>query len=159
MTITLTDKHNQLSQFKRDMFNKTLTMFEWNNLPDTLPQVELEKLLQINGYAIIAECNGSLYAFSGGFSGQDAYKRPTTAIINNPALNFNEQLEIGKQCVVIKNDDMQQGLNKIFDKYGDWASFDESRNYNNDQLTEKEILKTNPKFKDLQLVDVDKFEA
>ena len=121
MTITLTDKHNQLSQFKRDMFNKTLTMFEWNNLPDTLPQVELEKLLQINGYAIIAECNGNLYAFNGGFSGQDAYKRPTTAIINNPALNFNEQLEIGKQCVVIKNDDMQQGLNKIFEKYGQLA--------------------------------------
>lgn len=121
MTITLTDKHNQLSQFKRDMFNKTLTMFEWNNLPDTLPQVELEKLLQINGYAIVAECNGELYAFNGGFSGQDAYNRPTTAIINNPALNFNEQLEIGKQCVVIKNDDMQQGLSKIFDKYGQLA--------------------------------------
>ena len=53
--IELTDKHRQLKQFKDDLFNKTLTMFDWQNLPDTLPQVELEKLLQINGFAVIAE--------------------------------------------------------------------------------------------------------
>lgn len=71
-----------------------------------------------------------------------------------------------KQIVIIMADERgelnkktDQAEDKIFDKYGDWASFDESRNYNNDQLTEKEILKTNPKFKDLQLVDVDKFKA
>jgi len=52
--INLTDKHGLLKQFKDDQLNKTLTMFEWSNLPDTLPAVELEKMLQINGYAVIA---------------------------------------------------------------------------------------------------------
>ena len=119
--IELTDKHRQLKQFKDDLFNKTLTMFEWQNLPDTLPQVELEKLLQINGFAVIAEYKGNLYAFNAGFSGQDAYQRPTQAIINNPALHLNQTFTINQDCVVIKNDDMKQGLTKLFEKYGQLA--------------------------------------
>ena len=119
--IELTDKHRQLKQFKDDLFNKTLTMFDWQNLPDTLPQVELEKLLQINGFAVIAEYKGNLYAFNAGFSGQDAYQRPTQAIINNPALHLNQTFTINQDCVVIKNDDMKQGLTKLFEKYGQLA--------------------------------------
>ena len=119
--IQLTDKHNQLKQFKDDLFNKTLAMFEWSNLPETLPQVELEKLLQINGFAVIAKYQGDLYAFNAGFTGQDAYQRPTQAIINNPALNLNQTFTIDEDCVVIKNDDMTQGLTKIFEKYGQLA--------------------------------------
>lgn len=119
--IELTDKHRQLKQFKDDLFNKTLTMFDWQNLPDTLPQVELEKLLQINGFAVIAEYKGNLYAFNAGFSGQDAYQQPTQAIINNPALHLNQTFTINQDCVVIKNDDMKQGLTRIFEKYGQLA--------------------------------------
>lgn len=119
--IELTDKHRQLKQFKDDLYNKTLTMFDWQNLPDTLPQVELEKLLQINGFAVIAEYKGDLYAFNAGFSGQDPYQRPTKAIVNNPALQLNKTFTINEDCVVIKNDDMKQGLTKIFEKYGQLA--------------------------------------
>ena len=98
--------------------NKSLTMFEWSNLPDTIPQVELEKMLQINGYAVIAEYQGKLYAFQAGFSGQDPYNQPTKAIVNNPALKNNTTYTIGEDCIVIKNDDMKQGLNGIYDYYG-----------------------------------------
>ncbi len=119
--IKLTDKHNQLKQFKEDLFNKTLSMFEWDGLPDTLPQVELEKLLQINGFAVIAKYQGDLYAFNAGFTGQDAYQRPTQAIVSNPALNLNQTFTIDEDCVVIKNDYMSQGLTKIFEKYGQLA--------------------------------------
>lgn len=118
MITALTDKQAQLSEFRANMFNKSLTMFEWSNLPDTIPAVELEKLLQINGYAIIAKVDGNLYAFTGGFSGQDVYKRPTKAIVNNPALNNHDEFTIGEDCVVIKNDDMQQGLTKLYNHYG-----------------------------------------
>lgn len=100
------------------MLNKSLTMFEWENLPDTLPAVELEKQLQMNGYSIIAKVDGNVYAFQGGFSGQDPYGRPTTAIVNNPSLQYNGTFTIDKDCVVIKNDDMQQGLIHIYNKYG-----------------------------------------
>ena len=116
--IKLTDKQGLLSQFKRDQLNKSLTMFEWEGLPDTIPAVELEKFLQINGYAIIAKVKGDLYAFEGGFSGKDPYNRPTTAIVNNPALNNHDEFTIGEDCVVIYNDDMKQGLRKIYEFYG-----------------------------------------
>lgn len=116
--IDLTDKKRQLSNFKAIMFDKTLSMFDWDGLPDSLPAVELEKLLQLNGFAVIAKYEGELYAFDAGFKGQNAYNRPTHAIINNPALKFNATLELDKDCVLIKNDDMQQGLTRVYDKYG-----------------------------------------
>ena len=116
--IQLTDKHKLLKQFKSNQLNKSLTMFEWSNLPDSIPAVELEKMLQINGYAVIAEYQGKLYAFQAGFSGQDPYNQPTKAIVNNPALKNNTTYTIGEDCIVIKNDDMKQGLNGIYEYYG-----------------------------------------
>lgn len=116
--INLTDKKALLKQFKESQLNKSLTMFEWKNLPDTLPMVELEKMLQINGYAIIAKYKDNIYAFNGGFCGQDAYNRPTHVVINNPALKMNETYKINEDCIVIKNDDMKQGLIKTYEFYG-----------------------------------------
>jgi len=116
--ISLTDKHGLLKQFKDDQLNKTLTMFNWLNLPDTLPAIELEKMLQINGYAVIAKFKDDVYAFQGGFSGQDVYNQPTQVTVNNPALKNNSVYTIGKDCVVIKNDDMKQGLIKTYEHYG-----------------------------------------
>ena len=116
--IQLTDKHKMLKQFKSNQLNKSLTMFKWSNLPETIPAVELEKMLQINGYAVIAEYQGNLYAFQAGFSGQDPYNQPTKAIVNNPALKNNTTYTIGEDCIVIKNDDMKQGLNVIYEYYG-----------------------------------------
>lgn len=118
MTIPITNKKEQLSKFRADMLNKSLTMFEWKNLPETLPAVEIEKQLQTNGYSIIAKVKGNLYAFQGGFSGQDPYNQPTKAIVNNPSLNYNGTFNINEDCVIIKNDDMQQGLIHIYNKYG-----------------------------------------
>lgn len=118
MTIPITNKKEQLSKFRADMLNKSLTMFEWKNLPDTLPAVEIEKQLQTNGYSIIAKVQGNIYAFQGGFSGQDPYNQPTTAIVNNPSLKYNGTFTINENCVIIKNDDMQQGLIHIYNKYG-----------------------------------------
>ena len=118
MTIPITNKKEQLSKFRADMLNKSLTMFEWKNLPDTLPAVEIEKQLQTNGYTIIGKVQGNVYAFQGGFSGQDPYNQPTTAIVNNPSLKYNGTFTINENCVIIKNDDMQQGLIHIYNKYG-----------------------------------------
>lgn len=118
MTIPITNKKEQLSKFRADMLNKSLTMFEWKNLPETLPAVEIEKQLQTNGYTIIAKVQGNIYAFQGGFSGQDPYNQPTKAIVNNPSLNYNGTFTINENCVIIKNDDMKQGLMHIYNKYG-----------------------------------------
>lgn len=112
------DKNKALTNFALGMYNKTLTMFDYSNLPETIPFKEVEKILQQRGYAIITEVKGELYAFYGGLSGFDAYYQPTHAIVANPYLNFNATLEIGKDCVLIRNDDMRVGLHYLFQRYG-----------------------------------------
>ena len=100
------------------MLAKTVSMFEWENLPETIPYKELEKLLQVNGFAFITKVNGELYAFNGGLGGvPDVYGMPTEIIISNPALKFNETLNLKKDGVFIINDDFQLGLVPLFDRY------------------------------------------
>lgn len=112
------DKNKALTNFALGMYNKTLTMFDYSELPKTIPFKEVEKILQQYGYAIITEVKGELYAFYGGLSGFDAYYQPTHAIVANPYLNFNATLEIGKDCILIRNDDMKVGLHYLFQRYG-----------------------------------------
>ena len=114
-----TNKQQNLINFNQMMFNRTVQMFHYENLPDTLPFTELEKFLQLTGQSIIGECDGSIYCFEGGgLSGNDAYGNPTTATVNNPYLNFNKEYEIDVDCVVMKNDTSSIGLSWLFSKYG-----------------------------------------
>lgn len=94
------------------MLNRTQQMFKYNNLPETIPEKDLELLLQVNGNATICKANdGKLYAFRGGLGGvPNPYYLPTISIVANPALKFNKTLEIDKDCVVILNDALYQGL-------------------------------------------------
>lgn len=102
------------------MLNRTQQMFEYSGLPSTIPAREFELLLQVNGYAGIAQANGNLYAFFGGLGGvPDEYYRPTEFIVNNPALSFNKVLKIGVDCVIVRNDDMFAGLMPMFAKYAE----------------------------------------
>ena len=112
------NKQANVLQNNRYLFAKTLSMFEYIGLPETIPYRELEKLLQNNGYAFITEVEGELYAFGGGLGGeQDVYGNPSKITINNVALNFNKTLDIKKDGVLIHNDDSLIGLLPLFNKY------------------------------------------
>lgn len=111
-------KHKNVRQLNDYMLAKTLTMFEWENLPETIPSRELEKLLQTSGYAFITEVNGELYAFNGGLGGEpDVYGNPTTIVISNPALKFNETLNLKTDGVLVLNDDLSLGLIPLYSKF------------------------------------------
>ena len=99
------------------MLIRTLNMFKYEGLPESLPAVELEKLLQMNGYAILLKHEDDLLAFNGGFSGQDVYGNNTTAIISNPAINLNKEYKIGEDCVLMLNDDLRKGLLPLINRY------------------------------------------
>ena len=98
------------------MLMRSQEIFVWKGLPDTIPAMELELLLQQAGYAIITDVpNKGLYAMFGGLGGEkDAYYRPTIATVSNPYLNYSANLEIGKQCEVILNDPFYLGLLPLF---------------------------------------------
>lgn len=115
----LEDKQYMLHNYILQMLNKTTRIFKYNNLPETIPQKDLEILLQVNGSATITEVNGDLYAFRGGLGGiPNAYYLPTLSVVANPYLRFNKNLEIGKECEVILNDNFYQGLIPLLSKYG-----------------------------------------
>lgn len=111
-------KQKNVSQLNDYMLAKTLSMFEYENLPDTIPARELEKLLQRGGYAFITKApDGELYAFSGGLGGEtDVYGNATQIIIANAALKYNVTLDIKKDGVLFYNDDMAAGLLAFYEK-------------------------------------------
>ena len=95
----------------KDTLIRTQKMFNYNNLPKTIPKEQLELLLQRNGYAVITKVNGELYAFYGGLGGEpNEYYLPSIATVANPALKFSKSMVIDKECVLIKNDVMFMGL-------------------------------------------------
>ena len=117
---SVTDKKTAKYNYVAYMLDRTAEMFEYKNLPETIPARMLELYTQVNGFTCIAEAGGKLYAFFGGLGGvPDEYYRPTECIVNNPALNFNKTLKIGKDCVIVRNDDMFSGLMPMYAKYAE----------------------------------------
>lgn len=116
---TITDKNDAINNFVYNSLNKMQSMFTYTGLPDTIPQKWLEYYLMVNGNVFITKANGNLYAFVGGLGGiLDAYYQPTRCIVNNPYLNFNADMEIDKDGVLIRNDTLMCGMLPTLRKYG-----------------------------------------
>ena len=100
------------------MLNRTQAMFDYKNLPDTIPQRNLEIMLQLNGNVFFTEVNGQYYVFTGGLGGEpDVYYEPTIYTVANPALNFSKNLKIGEEGVLIRSDSFGVGLLHMFRLY------------------------------------------
>ncbi len=95
------------------MLQRTQMMFEWSGLPDTIPASALEDLLQREGFAVVIEKDGKVYAVEGSLYAEcdSPNELPTKAVVTNKALGFYESnLIIGKDCEVIRNDYQYLGL-------------------------------------------------
>lgn len=102
----------------RTMLARTSNMFKYTNLPDTINIRDLEVILQTKGYAVGLKVNDKPYILRGFFAGVlNEQLLPTETIVTNVYLNIDKTLTIGKDCVVIKNDSMYQGLMPMFNKY------------------------------------------
>ena len=112
------DKEKCISQHVRYMLNRTQSMFRWNNLPDTIPQRDLELMLQINGNVGVASHEGNLYAFVGGLGGEpNVYYMPTLYTVANPALKLSKSFVIDEDIIIIPNDASYIGLIPLFERY------------------------------------------
>ncbi len=121
--IDVTDKSAMCSQYVMYMINRTASMFEWQGLPETIPQRFIELTLQLRGYCAIAKHENDLYAFYGGLGGEpDVYYMPTVFTVANPALNYSANLRIGEECAVIPNDTLYMGLIPLFTRYATMLS-------------------------------------
>lgn len=111
-------KRQIFDTYIRYMLARTNNMFEYKNLPETLHRREIELYAQKDGYVCIAENDGKLYAYFGGFGGvPNEYYLPTKFIVANPYQKKFEELTIDENCVILKNDSMYTGLMDLNEKY------------------------------------------
>lgn len=101
------------------ILNKTLTMFLYTNLPDTLPIEEIEKLLQLNGAGFVTMVDNELVILKGSYNYEkvDIYNRPFEINCYLPDKKTFKMFKIS-DGVVIKNDYLERGLLPIFKKWG-----------------------------------------
>lgn len=102
------------------MMNKTRRIFKYGELPDTIPERILELNLQLGGHICVTEYDNQLYSLVGQFGGVPNYNyMPTIYTIANPYLNYNANLKIDEDCIIIPSDSMYIGLYPLIKKYCD----------------------------------------
>ena len=112
------DKDIAVTEFIANTLAKTQSMFEYEGLPESIPQKELERLLQTTGNAFVTSVDGVLYALSGGKGGEpDVYGRATLYTVANPALKLNKTYDIQKDGVLIENDSNGESLLPLIGRY------------------------------------------
>lgn len=112
------DKAARRQEYIKYYLCRTLQIFKYNGLPETIPKRDLELLIQIDGACCVTEINGDLYAFGGGFGGEpNVYYMPTIFTVSNPALNFSKNLVIDEDCIIINNDSLYIGIMPLLNRY------------------------------------------
>ena len=128
----VTKKQKSSKYYFRYLLDRTIMMFEYKNLPDSIDSHVLERYLQVNGVACIGKADdGNIYAFNGSWGGiQDVYYRPTKFIVSNPHISqlndgtghtFTKEFTIyGTQehdAVLMRNDTEWASLTPLIARY------------------------------------------
>lgn len=91
--------------WRTKLLNYCLSIFQWQNLPDSIPWRELESNLILEGHAVIFESDRTqeLVAPITELYGFDEYYRPTGAVFGNTLIPY-KRLELDINAAVIFND-------------------------------------------------------
>lgn len=113
-----TDKINNVLNIRNMLLNKTLTMFNYSGLPDSMPYIEIEKILQLNGYGFITMYENNLVVLNGTYYGveKDIYNNPLKIRCFIPNKNEYEIFNIA-DGILIRNDYLEKGIKYIIDKF------------------------------------------
>lgn len=113
-----TDKGLCVDNYTQYLLDKTAHLFKWENLPDTIPERELELILQTSGHGTFLHYNDNLYVCRSNLGGEpNEYFFPTLSICNIPYFSYNAQLKINEECVVMFNDTCLTGVLPLANKY------------------------------------------
>ena len=107
------NKDNIRFMHRNYLLSKVITMFEYEGLPETLPQYNLEDILLRGGHCRITHVDvketdvpfeSGLYALHGNGGGEpNPYYYPTQYVVANPFLNISKTYTIGNNNVLAKN--------------------------------------------------------
>lgn len=112
------DKKVNIKNLWDSIINKTLTMFKYKGLPDTLPFKEIEKLIQVNGKAFITEINKELVVLSCEYCSDEVniYNQPIKVNCYIPTEREYKTFNIS-DGVLCTNDYLEIGISNIVSKY------------------------------------------
>ena len=117
-TFDLTDKDKICSSYVAYYLNRLVSMFKYNNLPDSIPQKWLEMMLLIDGNCAFVKHEGVMYATRGALADElNAYYIPTKYIVANPYIPLNKEFTIDQDCVVMFNDSCNCGIMPLVKRY------------------------------------------
>lgn len=96
-------------------FNKLLarcmSIFDWTNLPDSLPEREIELNILLTGHCVIFKKNDEIVTQCTTLYGNEnsIYYYPTKAIYANPKIGYG-MLDISKDCEIVYNTPLQNNI-------------------------------------------------
>ena len=104
------------------LLNYILGIYQYEGLPDSLPQRELELNLMLTGHAAIFESKGRILTTITELYGFDEYYRPTNATFGNALIPF-KNLTFGKdaekrKCVTLDVCVRAESLRSFLEKNG-----------------------------------------
>lgn len=112
------DKKKNTQSYIVYMLNRVMQMFDYENLPDTIPKRMIELYTMVNGHSVVVKHEDNLYVCFGGFSGEpNEYYMPKQYIVANPYLKLFNTYTIGEDCVLVRNDSLMYGLMPLFSRY------------------------------------------
>ena len=105
---------------------KALSIFKYDNLPDSIHENILERYLLLKGLVAFVKINGVVYSLPCSVAEKNQYDEPIKVTVSNAYLKYSETLTVGKDCVLGTNDSIGSNLNALFDKYSYLISVNET---------------------------------
>lgn len=110
--------------WRRHLLERCFGTFRYEGLPDSLPEIELEKRILYGFGGVFRHPKFGIVTAWGGLSGINQYNRPTTYVWSQPSLGSGN-LTIDKDCVIIYNDTTDEtsetqsprGLTELIDRF------------------------------------------
>ena len=120
--VDLRDKALCIQYYVRKWLGELQSMLAFEGLPDSIPERDLIRLLQVNGFAVLPDPkklpDELPRAFYAGLGGEpDHYYMPTLAVVSNPALNLSATYELHKDAVLVRHDSYLTGLIPLLNHY------------------------------------------
>ena len=128
--VNFSDKEERLREHIKYFVLKLHDIFKYDNLPDTISETTLKRQILLNGYAVITKIpagqdqlgeayESGFYSFTNCLGGiLDHDNIPTKAIIVDPFLMVDEQLRVGAECGLIRNDSLMLGVIPALNNFG-----------------------------------------
>lgn len=111
------------------VLKKAYMMLDYENVPKEIPIRMLKTYLITNGHFCGFTHNGKMKISWGTFAGKpDEYYFPKQYIVSNPYIEgmSGRTLEIGRDCIVVKNDSLAESLLDVISKHVNMLTENES---------------------------------